>query len=792
MIRFQMTIRKRLLLTVLSVVLLTYCLSLGYLIYRDLMYNHQSSLQNGRVQIAEYATQLRNDLNISLTLARDLSGIMEGVSPITWDERIAEFRRICERITHTEGYDYSEIVATFDYKLQNPTYPHREGQYELIYPFSDTLQLPVAALRDTSGFSTNISYFEHRNQNEEEMLEPYLLRRDSAGKVRYVVGVSVPVHDSLQRPVGVITINRAADYYRKKFLEFHPYNDMSLFLFSRDMKVIAGPEAELMGQDAENILSQIPSFNDKVLLMRQGTFLAESYVSPMTGQVSYIFSAPIRIGTVRHPWTLCMSVSREALLAYAASTTRISILIAIGGVLLLFLVIFWLSTQIGGALRRISKTLTALAQGHIDSELRLDFRMRDEIGVMAHSVNQLLESMEKKANFAQAIGRGEQEQELDVAEEDVLGVSLVEMQNSLQAAKIREMMQREQEEQQAWATKGMALFSEYMRVETNDITGFTYDILHHLTEYVHADIGAIYLVEKDAEERRYLTLTSSYAYQVRKYAEAQFEIGEGMVGRCAMEQKRIYLTDVPKGYVKISSGLGHEDPNSLVLVPIMMNDVLQGVLELARFGDFEEYVLRFIENVMGSFAATLVALRNNIQTQHLLQEARIRSEEISSQEEEMRQNMEELQTVQEEVARKSAELESWNRAMQSACCIVEYDTRGYLQYANNEYLSLLRLSLSEIQGHHHAEGMVMNAEMSKRYQIFWRELLNGQIKRNVRNQFKRNGLVLTFNETYAPILNEHGEVVKILKIAFNISEFMTEVSANAASGSSKLSFSVGE
>ena len=85
----------------------------------------------------------------------------------------------------------------------------------------------------------------------------------------------------------------------------------------------------------------------------------------------------------------------------------------------------------------------------------------------------------------------------------------------------------------------------------------------------------------------------------------------------------------------------------------------------------------------------------------------------------------------------------------------------------------------------------MNAEMSKRYQIFWRELLNGQIKRNVRNQFKRNGLVLTFTETYAPILNEHGEVVKILKIAFNISEFMVEVSANAAANS-KLSFSVGE
>ena len=780
--RIKMGIRKRLLVNVLGIVLLTYFLSLGFLIYRNIQHNHQISLQSGRVQTLEYASQLGNDLNISLTLARNLSSIMEGVTPPTWNERFAEFQRMCECITHTQGYHYSEIVATFDYKLQNPKYPHAEGQVECVYPFRDSLLRPSIVLRDTSGYSTNISYFEHRNLNEEEMREPYLLRQDSTGKVSYVVGVSVPVRDSLQNPVGVIVINRSVDYYQKKFAEYHPYADMSLFLFSQDMKVVAGLDAELIGQDAELILSQIPHFNDKVLLMRQGTLLAEQYTSPMTGQVSYLFSAPVRIGSVRHPWTLCLNVSREGLLSYAASTTRVTILIAIVGVLIFFFVIFLFSWRLSNALHHITKTLTELAQGHIDPHLRLEYNTHDEIETMATSVNLLLESIEKKADFAQAIGRGDQERELDVTSEDVLGCSLVEMQNSLKAAKIREMIQREQEEQQAWATKGMAIFSEYLRVETNDIIGFTYDILHHLTEYVKADIGAMYLVEKDAEGERYLTLAASYAYQVRKYATARFNVGEGMVGRCAMEQKRIYLTDVPKGYVKISSGLGYEDPTSLVFVPIMMNDVLQGVLELARFGDFDEYVLRFVENVMGSFAATLVALRNNIQTQRLLQEARIRSEEISSQEEEMRQNMEELQAIQEEVARKSAELESWNRAMQSACCIVEYDTRGYLQYANNEYLSLLRLSLSEIQGHHHAEGMIMNADLSRRYQLFWQELLNGQIKRNVRNQFKRNGIVLTFNETYAPILNERGEVVKILKIAFNISEFMTreELQNNAS------------
>ena len=394
--------------------------------------------------------------------------------------------------------------------------------------------------------------------------------------------------------------------------------------------------------------------------------------------------------------------------------------------------------------------------------------------------------MAAKVAFAQAIGAGDQEKEFEAADGDVLGQSLLEMQQSLRAAKKREIQQREQEEQQAWATQGMALFSEYLRVETNDIVGFTYDILHHLAQYVSADIGAVYLVEKDQEQKDILALTSAYAYQVRKYTSARFAIGEGLVGRCAMEQKRIYLTDIPKGYVKISSGLGYDAPNALVLVPIMMNDVLQGVIELARFGFFEEYVLRFIESVMGSFAATLVALRNNIQTQRLLQEARIRSEEITSQEEEMRQNMEELQTIQEEVARKSAELESWNRAMQSACCVVEYDTRGYLLYANNEYLSLLRMSLAEIQNHHHTEGMEMRADQARAYHNFWQDLLHGQVKRNIRNRIKRNGQILTFTETYAPILNERNEVVKILKIAFNISEFLSD--APQSDSAEKLTF----
>lgn len=775
--RFELSIRKRILFTVLGAVLITYLLSLGFLTYRNEQQSLRVAMQAGRMQIEEYATQLSCDLNISLTLARNLSGIMRGVTPATWDARMHEFDRMC-RLVAKSDYTYSEIWGTFDYNLQRADYPYKEGQFEIIYPFGDSAQRCFTAVRDTSGLATNLSYIARRNFNEEEMLEPFLLRPDTAGKVNYVVGVSVPVRDTLERAIGLVAVNRSVSYYRRKFAEYHPYNEMSLLLFSREMKVIAGSEDELVGQNAEDILMQVPHFADKVLLMRQGALLAESYISPMTRQEAFLFSAPVKVGDMRQLWTLCMVVSRDSLLAFSDATFRLTLWFTLAGLVFILLVLLWLSSRIGGSLANISKTLQALAQGHIDAKLRLKYHTGDEIENIATSVNQLLENMEAKASFAQAIGRGEQDTEYYAKADDVLGQSLLEMQNSLKAAKAREEIQREQEEQQAWATKGLALFSEYMRVATSDIVGFTYDILHHLTQYVKADIGAVYLVEKDEEGNSTLSLTSSYAYAVRKYATAHFEIGEGLVGRCAMEQKRIYITDLPKGYVKICSGLGHDDPNALVLVPILMNDVLQGVLELARFGEFEEYVLRFIENVMGSFAATLVALRNNIQTQRLLQEARIRSEEISAQEEEMRQNMEELQTIQEEAARKSAEMESWNRAMQSACCLVEYDTRGYLTYANNEYLSLLRISLSEIQNHHHSEGLDIKSENAKQYQNFWQDILNGQVKRNVRNTVKRNGIELIFTETYAPILNERGEVIKVLKIAFNITDYIAGQSEN--------------
>jgi GAF domain-containing protein len=135
----------------------------------------------------------------------------------------------------------------------------------------------------------------------------------------------------------------------------------------------------------------------------------------------------------------------------------------------------------------------------------------------------------------------------------------------------------------------------------------------------------------------------------------QIAVGEGLLGQAYLEKDTIYLTDIPAGYLQITSGLGEANPACLLIVPLKTQDSVEGVLEIASFREFEDHEIAFVEKLAESIAAAIASVRINERTQNLLQEARQQAEELRSQEEEMRQNMEELVATQEEMKRKEAE-----------------------------------------------------------------------------------------------------------------------------------------
>lgn len=215
---------------------------------------------------------------------------------------------------------------------------------------------------------------------------------------------------------------------------------------------------------------------------------------------------------------------------------------------------------------------------------------------------------------------------------------------------------RIEDKKREWTNNGLAKFADILRAQNNEIQKSYDAIITNLVKYLDANQGGLFVVEGE-ENSKFIELKSYYAYERKKYLEKRIEIGEGLVGQCYLEKDIVFLTKVPENFITITSGLGNATPRCVLLVPLMLNEEVFGVIELASFKPFEQYQIDFLKKVGENTAATISNLKINERTKLLLEESQQQSEEMRSQEEEMRQNMEELSATQEEMARRQQEVE---------------------------------------------------------------------------------------------------------------------------------------
>src|SRR5207253_10579904 len=134
-------------------------------------------------------------------------------------------------------------------------------------------------------------------------------------------------------------------------------------------------------------------------------------------------------------------------------------------------------------------------------------------------------------------------------------------------------------EEQDWLKTNLAKFSRMLQGQ-RDLLTVGKLILSELAPVVSAQHGVFYIMDSSGEEPE-LKLLASYAYRERRGAKNRFKLGDGLVGQAALEKKRIVLTDVPYGYVKVSSGLGESRPMNIVILPILIEGDVKAVMELS-------------------------------------------------------------------------------------------------------------------------------------------------------------------------------------------------------------------
>jgi GAF domain-containing protein/HAMP domain-containing protein len=308
---------------------------------------------------------------------------------------------------------------------------------------------------------------------------------------------------------------------------------------------------------------------------------------------------------------------------------------------------------------KLNEIDTIISEGNY--ERNIEYTRDDELGKVARSINTLFQSLRNSTNFILAIGEGKLDTTYHGAASikgDRLGTALIEMRDKMGNV-------AESDRQRNWASEGLAKFAEIFRTY-NQSEDFNYIIISNLVKYIEANQGGLFIVADQEQAESHLELVAAYAFEKRKYMTRKIEKGEGLIGEVYREGSTIYMTEIPESYVHITSGLGSSTPRSLLLVPLKLNDIVYGVVELASFKPFEPYQIEFVEKLGESIASTFASVKNSVQTQKLLKESLQLSEQMRAQEEEMRQNLEELMATQEEVQRKNTLIEEQKRELEKS------------------------------------------------------------------------------------------------------------------------------
>ena len=384
-------------------------------------------------------------------------------------------------------------------------------------------------------------------------------------------------------------------------------------------------------------------------------------------------------------------------------------------------------------------------------------------------VEELMNNIKEATHFVEEISKGNYKASLAGMSAEEAGKNTHNLAGALLKMRETALEAAKEEERRHWGNEGVAKFAEILRSDQS-LQRLSDQLLSEMVKYMGANQGALFLVNDEQPERIFLEMKACYAYNRKKFMNSEIEIGEGLVGQVYLEKEYIYLTEIPQDYVQITSGLGDANPRSILMVPLISNEKVNGVIELASFREFQEHEILFCRKIAETVSSTLSTYRINQRTRELLEESQQQAEEMRAQEEEMRQNMEELEATQEEMDRVSFEMKGQLTAINNTMATIEFDLQGNILTANDNFLQLMEYDLNSIRGKHHRIFVENSEAQSEKYRNFWEQLRAGESENGEFKRISRSGKEVYIRGIYNPIFDRSGKPKKILKIAYNITE----------------------
>jgi CheY-like chemotaxis protein/HAMP domain-containing protein len=274
-----------------------------------------------------------------------------------------------------------------------------------------------------------------------------------------------------------------------------------------------------------------------------------------------------------------------------------------------------LTTQV----RAIAEVATAVTKGDLTRSIQVE--ARGEVAELKDNINTMIE------NLRQTTDRN--------TEQDWLKTNLARFTNMLQG-------------QRDLATVGRMLLSE-------------------LAPLVEAQNGVIYRVDQEAlDAAPTLRLLAVYADDDVSGHPEQLRMGQGLIGQCAVDGRRLLITSLPRDAVPISSGLFKATPNNVVVLPVWYESQVKAVIELGSVGSFTDLQLSFLEQLTAGIGIVLNSIEATMQTEGLLKQSQQLAAELQTRQLELQQTNEQLEQKAQQLAEQNVEVERKNQEIEQA------------------------------------------------------------------------------------------------------------------------------
>jgi HAMP domain-containing protein/CheY-like chemotaxis protein len=216
--------------------------------------------------------------------------------------------------------------------------------------------------------------------------------------------------------------------------------------------------------------------------------------------------------------------------------------------------------------------------------------------------------------------------------------------------------------EQDWLKTNLARFTSMLQGQ-RDLATVGRMLLSELTPLVNAHQGVIYRMGTEGSE---LKLVSAFAEGGQERLPQRLELGEGLLGQCAVEKRRMLISDLPPETVPVTSGLFEAVPRNVIVLPVLFEDQVKAVIELASLSAFTASHLAFLEQLTASIGIVLNSIEATMQTEGLLKQSQELAAELQTQKRELQQTNEQLAQKAQQLAEQNVEVERKNQEIEQA------------------------------------------------------------------------------------------------------------------------------